>query len=182
VETGKHYNYFRDYDPAIGRYIESDPIGLEGGINTYAYGGGNPLVNIDPEGLAYFCMYSQSSGKFTCFDNDGKGKQVIDGKCYSGNGPGLNNPKDQCVPFSGPLPRGWYDIGQGRDGKLGKPMFNLDPQPGTNMCTPVRNLMRIHADNGQGNNSASDGCIVCKSRELRNQLRRGGGGTLLVTE
>src|SRR5262245_28009111 len=36
AETGLYYNYFRDYDPAIGRYIESDPIGLEGGLNTYA--------------------------------------------------------------------------------------------------------------------------------------------------
>ena len=34
-ETGKHYNYFRDYDPASGRYIESDPIGLKGGLSTY---------------------------------------------------------------------------------------------------------------------------------------------------
>jgi RHS repeat-associated protein len=53
------YNYFRDYDPSTGKYAESDPIGLEGGINTYAYGGSNPLVNIDPEGLTYFCMYSR---------------------------------------------------------------------------------------------------------------------------
>ena len=48
---GKHYNYFRDYDSGIGRYVESDPIGLRGGLNTFAYVGGNPLEWSDWNGL-----------------------------------------------------------------------------------------------------------------------------------
>jgi RHS repeat-associated protein len=50
-ETGLHYNYFRDYDPVTGRYVESDPIGLLAGLNTYVFVGSNPLVDADPSGL-----------------------------------------------------------------------------------------------------------------------------------
>ncbi|WP_231118116.1 RHS repeat-associated core domain-containing protein [Lysobacter silvisoli] len=57
--TGLNYNYFRDYDTGSGRYVQSDPIGLEGGINSFAYAAGNPLENSDPEGLQ-FLPYSRN--------------------------------------------------------------------------------------------------------------------------
>lgn len=50
-ETNLHYNYFRDYDPGIGRYIQADPIGLRGGLNLYAYVDNDPVRKSDPRGL-----------------------------------------------------------------------------------------------------------------------------------
>ncbi|MBB5356833.1 RHS repeat-associated protein [Rhodanobacter sp. ANJX3] len=51
AETGLIHNDHRDYCAACGRYIESDPIGLDGGISTFTYGLNSPLRNVDPLGL-----------------------------------------------------------------------------------------------------------------------------------
>jgi len=52
-ETGLYHNGFRDYAPGIGRYVQSDPVGLAAGTNRYAYAGGNPAGEIDPSGLLF---------------------------------------------------------------------------------------------------------------------------------
>ncbi|MEB6671781.1 RHS repeat-associated core domain-containing protein [Acinetobacter pittii] len=51
VGTNQFYNHNRFYNPELGRYMEPDPIGLEGGLNPYAYAANNPVMNVDPSGL-----------------------------------------------------------------------------------------------------------------------------------
>jgi len=61
AETGLHQNWFRDYDPTIGRYVQSDPIGLSGGLDTYAYANGNPARYSDSRGTI-------PGGELTCVE------------------------------------------------------------------------------------------------------------------
>ena len=73
AETGLHYNYFRDYDPSVGRYVESDPIGLKGGLSTYAYGVSNPVSNTDAFGLdTYMCTKPLHAFSFLGADTTGR--------------------------------------------------------------------------------------------------------------
>jgi RHS repeat-associated protein len=81
VETSAWNNGFRDYNAGLGRYIESDPIGLAGGINTYAYVGDDPLTNADLLGL--YCM-SQAAIAATA---DASGGAVAGGGSLAEFGP-----------------------------------------------------------------------------------------------
>ena len=56
AEKGLSYNYFRDYDPTVGRYVQSDPIGLQGGLSAYGYVAGNPLYYTDSRGQCPWCV------------------------------------------------------------------------------------------------------------------------------
>jgi RHS repeat-associated protein len=59
AETGLCYNWNRDYNQQLGRYVESDPIGMNGGINIYAYVANQPTVYIDPTGLWFPYRHGQ---------------------------------------------------------------------------------------------------------------------------
>jgi RHS repeat-associated protein len=80
-ETGFSYNYFRDYDPTIGRYVQSDPIGLDGGINTFEFVISNPVRYIDPNGTNINSHVSSQQFPivFSAINGDGGGSIPIAG-------------------------------------------------------------------------------------------------------
>ena len=111
-ESAQHYNYFRDYEPGTGRYIESDPIGLSAGPGTYLYVLANPLLLRDPSGLSSWYCGRMMRGlpvvqhHYLCATNE-QGVPECGGQAPSGNV--FNSPgQDSDETLSGGSCQ-WYD-------------------------------------------------------------------------
>ena len=73
-ETGLYYYRARYYNPYIGRFLQTDPIGYGDGINWYAYCGNNPLAYTDPSGLVVVAFYDPT---FEVWEQNEDGEWVI---------------------------------------------------------------------------------------------------------
>ncbi len=119
AETNLSYNYFRDYDPAIGRFAQSDPIGLSGGLNSYAYGSANPLSNFDPLGLDPLVLGDGYTGRLDKFMYQGDASFEIHVFDKSGKEVGVHGPS------------GWIN----KHGHVGPPKALP-----TNVCDSVKGI------------------------------------------
>ena len=110
VESGTNDNMARNYDPRIGRYLQSDPIGLNGGINTFVYTSNNPASAIDPRGLSSISIdaYPIIGGGITVGTDNKTGAFFMSVRAGVGFGGGFSidvsadrpgNP-EQCLPGS----------------------------------------------------------------------------------
>ncbi len=165
VETGLNYNYYRDCNPAIGKYIEADPLNL-GSIrarkfkrantierkyktepqrqNLFAYAGNNPLKYVDPFGLS-FLVFNPSTGTLTLVDRDGN--QV-------GQYPAENN----VTSDSSYWPNGTYPYSYHTDHSESGPNGAYGSNGNFVFDVPGHTGMGVHSGR-RGPGSLTNGCI-----------------------
>lgn len=177
-----------------GEDVNSDPIGLAGGVNTYTYVGGNPLAYVDSLGLAQCRVrFIGGAGRLTCVPDD-PAIALLDMPVASGNnGEGTrckNNPSCESIRSRGPLPSGeWQWSLSGKAARNTKPDGRrLVPLPGTKVYGRAGFLTHSCA-NAFGPSVTgpfcSEGCItgsVSDMRRLNSLLEREPDSRLYVGE
>lgn len=191
-ETGRLQNWHRDLDPTSGRYVESDLVGLAGGINTYLYERANPLSLIDPDGLRALiqCLRCRGGGGLLSCSVDEDG---VPGPSFNTNAGTNDQSTTPGDPYgtNGPLPPDSYDVLNAHSPGFGRtlPSPTNTGRPGE-VVTPagtVRSGIRIH----QG--TISQGCLTTGRgrsgadleryiRELVNRNRNTGGTSPIIEE
>ncbi len=170
-DSGFYYNMFRDYDPATGRYIQSDPIGLYGDINTYSYAQSNPVSNVDPFGLST-AIADRASGTLTI---DFKNGTTVTYPFANNTTNPVGNPN--IINSNGPAPAGTFPvqapINTGSSISYGPYFFpigavNSDGTPGD-----IARQRGIGLHGGRRNhNSRTEGCLRADNADIMDLVSR----------
>ncbi len=161
AETSLHYNYFRDYNPLTGRYIQQDPIGLGGGLNAYSYAYANPYAYTDPNGLNPAAVYWRCIAQCIAWS---EGIQAVNpDPCFTRAGMA----KDCALSCLNPL--NWISF---------KPKVNIRNRAKDNSQAKRRAAREAQRHHGTPTSRSGSNHQDKKPKSPRHQTKEGADGTL----